>query len=308
MAAAKAKTAAELFGDRAAPKWVSYARCSVKPASLSAAPVADPTVGPRTDICASYTHQHELNRGWIQRQQEGAAAAAAVTLEDLVAHCSFSEFGSAYQPNVVPPTLLGLLRNLRDATITVAFPDRFCRNIDNLRKIIAPLMRKNRIRLAISSSDHTFDLTTPGYETTLLRMTSLFVTYHEESAVRSERAKEQHQFNLSTGVYEKRRAAKAAAKAALESQAHPARVAEFVRAATAGTLLGADLTAMLVAIASIECKKCAAHIPFRDNRPQPAERIASILAVCGVAPGACGSEEWTAAAVARLGATAATTR
>lgn len=165
-------TPAKLFGEKSPPSVVSYARCSVKPKT-----VVD-------NDCFSYQQQHHSNRVWVTQNKPG--------LTEVVPE--YSEFGSAYQVNEIPPTLLGLLRHLRNATIVIAFADRLCRNIDNLRKLIAPLMRKNKIHIVVSGNGNVFDLTTANYETCLLKMTTYFAMYHEESAIKSERSKTLHQF------------------------------------------------------------------------------------------------------------------
>lgn len=180
------------------PKWVSYARQSKetnKETNETNKETKETNKETNETIDAdnlSYSQQHRANQVWMVENEPG------------VALVELSEHGSAYQSGVVTPTLHGLLRVLRDATIVIAYADRLCRNVDNLRKIIAPLMYKNHIRIVVSSTNQMFEMTKEGYELDLLKMTSHYVICHEESAIKSRRAKAFHQHMVDTGGYQKR--------------------------------------------------------------------------------------------------------
>ena len=281
---ATAKTAAELFGDARTPTIVSYARVSTKPSTAMVAADlfdADVVSDDPNIACLSYQQQHESNRRWFVQNYEQSHGG-----NNMV---KFQEFGSAYQSGIVPPTLLGLLRHLRNATLIVAFADRFCRNIDNLRKVIAPLMRKNKIRIVVSGSNQMFELVAVGYETNLLKMTNTFVMYHEESAIKSERSKALHLFRVESGEYERRRAAKQM------DHATDQQIIDFVKAAHSGTLVAVDVRNLLQKIAAPDCRKFASAVAFKNNNSVSTTRIAMMLSLCNIInPAMPNQPDWTA--------------
>ena len=302
-------TAEKLFGTDPPPSVVSYARCSTKPRARS----TGTGTGTGTEIdCFSYQQQHSSNRTWIT-----AKCPSPFDVRE------YSEFGSAYQPNVVPPTLLGLLRHLRHATIVVAFADRLCRNIDNLRKIIAPLMRKNHIQIVVSGNGQLFDLSS-NYETGLLKMTGYFAMYHEESAIKSERAKALHRFR--TQQKETNRATKSASatKKSVTTESQPNSTKTTQSIIISGTSLqtnvdegeanghpqpakeqivkfiqmvreGKDFRLQLARIIAPKHRDYWVRMPWTKSRTEKwdNERIASVLQLCDVPNIVAENDYWT---------------